>query len=370
MAEEKDWLHLFSSNIRELYIADTIDLLAAPRGFIYQFRYQEEYVQDAAAGRWSGKAVRDGGLQGVRVITYFSLQHSANFHPAAYIPLRYGEVVDAYVEGNTFIVLFKLLDYAPLRDPQKDSGRDAIVQKFSQKIRDILSPSYPDFADEEGKAQPERRSATMGTSPEILIDAVGDEGDKFERVARYMSEALGPQQARLFFRVSSIWKGNAKSPEALTKHGYLEIVAGNHYRIDVAHYQPSGSPPDGSVLHVDTPTGLDLLSPAEMPLRSRYDVMPVRLFAPFRDAETQGELTIRVQEPARGANFRIPIRIAPSATHSVAYPTFAIVGAFSALVPAIMGTSSDLTMRLGFAGASAILLGFGAWARKSKGLTN
>jgi len=368
VAEEKNWLHLFSSNIRELYVADTIDLLAAPKGFIYQFRYQEEYVQDAAASRWNGRAASDGGLQGASVITYFSLQHSANFHPAAYVPLRYGKVVDAYSEGNTFIVLFELLDYAPLRDPQKDGGHDAIVQNFSNKIREMLSPSYPDFADNEGKAQPERRSATMGTSPEGLIDAVGDEGDKFERVARYMSDALGPQQARLFFRVSSIWKGNAKSPETLTKQGYLEIVAGNHYRIDVAHYQPSGSPADGSVLHVGTPTGLDLLTPAEMPLRSRYDVMQVRLFAPFRDDELQGELTIRVKEPARGASFRVPVRIAPSATHSVAYPTFAIVGAFCALVPAIIGTSSDLTVRLGFTGAGAILLGFGAWARKSKGL--
>lgn len=370
MVDSRNWLHLFSSNIRELYIADAIDLLAAPTGSLYQFRYQREHVQDEAAGRWSGRQAEAGGLRGFRVITYYSLQHPANFHPAAYIPLRQGEVVDAYVNGQTHVVVFRLHDYAPLQDPEGNGRRDAIVQNFSKRIRTLLSPSYPDYADERGSARPERRSAAIGEPPDGLIDSSGDEGAKFERVVRYMSDALGSQQPRLFFRVASIVRGNRNMPEELSEDGYLEVVAGNQYRIDVAHYQPFGSPSDTSALHIESPRGLDLLTPPDLPLKSRYDIMQIELFSPFRDDEVQGQLSIGVKEPARGARVRIPLRIAPSITHTVAYPTFAILGGICALMPAILGANADLNIRLGLVAFSAILLGFGTWARRNKGLAS
>lgn len=365
MGGEDEWLHLFSSNIRELYIADSIDLLAAPWGFIYQFRYQEEYVQDEACIRWHG---RKGGLHGCKVVVYYSLQHAANFHPAAYVPLRYGEVVHASVEGKTHVVQFKLLGYASLADPKKDQRRDVLVQDFSKKIRDELTPSYPDYADDDGSGLDKRRSATLGPSPASLIDDSGDEGSKFERVVRYMSDALGPQQPRLFFRVASIWKRHKGKPEKLSDDGYLEITAGNHYSIEVAHYQ-TASPGTGSALQISAPKGTELLTPTELPLRSRYDVMPVRLFAPFRDDEVQGELTIRVKEPAQGASLRIPVSITPSTTHAVFSPAFAIFGAFFVVVPATLGPSAPLEPRLGFAVIGAFLVTAGALTRRSKGLS-
>jgi hypothetical protein len=365
VGSEDEWLHLFSSNIRELYIADTIDLLAAPWGFIYQFRYQEEHVQDEARIRWHS---RREGLTGCKVVVYYSLQHAANFHPAAYVPLRYGEVVHASVQGKTYVVQFKLLGYASLADPKEDQRRDKLVQDFSKKIRDQLAPSYPDYADDDGSGLDKRRSATLGPSPANLIDASGDEGAKFERVVRYMSDALGPQQPRLFFRVASIRKSNKANPEKLSNDGYLKVTAGNHYSIEVAHYQMA-SPGTGSALQISAPKGIDLLTPTELPLRSRYDVMPVQFFAPFRDDEVQGELTMRVKEPAQGASLRIPVSITPSTTHAVFSPMFAILGAFCVVVPATLGQSAPLEPKLWFAAIGAFLVTAGAWTRRSKGLS-
>jgi hypothetical protein len=40
-----DWIHLFTSTIRPLYISDALDLLASPAGSIIRFRYEQSYVE-------------------------------------------------------------------------------------------------------------------------------------------------------------------------------------------------------------------------------------------------------------------------------------------------------------------------------------
>lgn len=360
---EPQWLHLFSSSIRELYIADVVDLLAAPAGFVYQFRYGAEHVQDQARDRWHGGA---GGLHGANVIVYYSMQHAANFHPAAYLPIRIGEVVDAFVEGRTHVVRFKLGDYAPLADPT-DGRLDTFVHEFTAAVRDMLASDTPDHAVPGAGGRDLRRSAALGPTPEPLLDLDGGESARFERTVHYLSRALGPQHPRLFYRISSIWKGERGTNRiSLADDGYLDLTAGNHFTVEVAHFQPEPTAPGG--IEITAPPGVELLSGTQLAVRSRYDVMPVRVFAPFRDNEVQGELTFQVPEPAQGATVRLPVRIRPSATHAVAYPALAIIGTMSVATPAILGSDAPLEPRLLLAALGAVLVGLAAWARKSKGL--
>lgn len=358
------WLHLFTSNIRELYIADSVDLLGVPEGTVYQFRYQEGYVQEDARVRWHrGK----GGLGGTRVLVYFSVQHAANFHPAAYVPLRYGQVVDAFVEGSTYVVKFKALGYASLRQPGEQEERYQVVQGFSDQVRTQLAPAFPDWVGVNGTGRDQRRSATLSGPPAAgFLDLEGAEGARFERVVEYVSEGLGPQFPRIFFRIASIWKGSSDTSVTVSDDGYLDLVAGNHYRIEVAHFQVES--PAHAAIEVAAPPGLTLLTPDEYAIRSKYDVFPIHIFAPFRDDEIQGELAFTVKQPELGTNVRVPVRIAPSATHRVAYPALAIGGGFMALMPSILGSGTDTGCRLAIAAAGAGLVGLGVWARKSRGL--
>src|SRR5665647_989306 len=162
MSAEGQLIHLFTSNIRELYISDAIDLLAAPPGFVYKFRYERKHVQDQLFSQWHSG---DDGIVGTRVIAYHSLQHPANFHRAAYVPLRFGRVIDAAIEGSICTLKFRLEEYAPLPDPDsiEHERLDTIVQDFSEKLRDLLKPYYPDYTGETGRD--DRRSATLGPSP-------------------------------------------------------------------------------------------------------------------------------------------------------------------------------------------------------------
>jgi hypothetical protein len=71
-----DWLHLFTSTIRPLYISDALDLLATPVGSIVRFRYEQKYVAPSLRERWETKCA----LIGTRVLVHFAIQHPAEYH--------------------------------------------------------------------------------------------------------------------------------------------------------------------------------------------------------------------------------------------------------------------------------------------------
>lgn len=355
MPQPEKWLHLFTSNIRELYIADAIDLLAVPEGYLYQFRYAESHVQDDVRERW-----RSGRLKGTSVIVYFSLQHAANFHLAAYVPLRYGRVVDTFAEGGTYVVRFRVAGYSTLPKPDADHEADRYVIDFSNELRDLLKPSYPDYSSDRDA----RRSATMGPIPQSLSAPV-EQGAAFETVVEYITKAIEPQQ-RLFYRVAGVWKKDRNNLQTMSDDGYLELTAGNQYTVEVAHFQSAS--PDSAVLQIEAPDAVKLLTPSELPLRSRYDVMPIRLFIPFRDMEAQEELTFGIKEPARGGRVRIPMRIRPSRVHSVGFPVTAILGTLMAVSAATLGDHASLCQKLLLTLGGGLLVAVSALARRSRGL--
>ena len=354
MAEEQ-WLHLFTSNIRELYIADAVNLLAVPQGFVYQFRYGEEHVEDAARAKW-----RDGKLEGTDVVVYFSLQHAANLHSAAYVPLRLGKVVDSFVEGKTYIVRFEVGEYAPLPGPSDAAPVDKSVHDFSDAIRNILKPSYPDFPEDKAS----RRSASLSDSPRTLLAVADNQGEAFAGVVTYMTAALQPEP-RWLFRVSSVWQKKRSDAQAL-KNGFLRLTAGKNYTVELAHLQPSSQPP--AKIQIECMDGVQLLTPQELDLTSRYDVMPVRLFVPFRDDEIQGEIIFRVEEPAKGPTVRIPVQIQPTASHAVGSPLVAVIGGTMAVIPATLGSTGPTSLKVAIAAGGALLLGLSATSRRGKGL--
>lgn len=355
MPQQGQWLHLFTSNIRELYIADAIDLLAVPEGYLFQFRYAESHVQDGVRETW-----KDGRLQGANVIVYFSLQHAANFHPAAYVPLRYGHVVDTFVEGKTYVVRFRVAGYAALPKPDGADEADHYVLNFSDELRELLAPSYPDYPQDKSL----RRSATMGPAPKGLPTA-HNEGVAFERVVEYVAKAIEPQH-RMFYRVAHVWKNNREDFLTIADDGYLELTAGNQYTVEIAHFQLSSR--ESAVIQVKAPDAIKLLTPPELPLRSRYDVMPIRLFAPFTDVEAQGEFTLGIKAPELGGNVRIPVRIKPSKVHSIGFPVAAILGTLLAVLAATLGDHASLSQKLWLTIGGAALVALSAWVRRSRGL--
>lgn len=160
-----EWLHLFTSNVRDLYTQDALSLLAAPTGLIYRFRYEDRYVADNLREDW-----RAGAIAGKRVAVYFSVQHPLNFHAAAFVPLRMGTVTRSAAVGGVFTIEFAVSGYIPLA--QVDLNNLARpVREFTEALKEELGTAYPDFYDPDNSGAPKRRSATLAGSPLVLVDS-------------------------------------------------------------------------------------------------------------------------------------------------------------------------------------------------------
>lgn len=348
------WLHLFTSNIRELYISDAIDLLAAPEGIHYRFRYEAKYISEETRALWE----HDKGLHGHPTAVHFSLQHPAGFHPAVFIPLRQGEVVRTLVEGNTYVVYFRLARYLPLADRPLNPSEDRAqaVRRYSAGLRELLSDRNPDHA----------VHAAIGTSPEALVAPTGDAGSDFETLVRFLTPSV-PAHQRTYFRIASI---ETKSGERVEpdQNGTVPFVAGTECVLNIAHYhhEPLAEP---AKITLVAPDALTVVGDQDIVVRSRYDIIPIRLFPPFRENTVSDELAIKTVEPTLGPTVRLPVVIRPATSATLFGPALGFGAASAIAVPPILASGQNLALRISFAVLGAVAVGLGLWWRRSRGLS-
>lgn len=359
------WLHLFTSNIRELYTRDSLDLLAAPDGYIFRFRYQKQHVEAGTELLW-----RTGGLLGRSVAVYFSFQHSANFHPAAYLPLRKGIIERVEVSGSTYIVDFKLGAYLTLEDEPEEKSpapRANAVRQFSDQLRSLLVEAYPDqtTTETDGSLSEKRRSATLGESPMHIIKDQGSDGERFERIVRFMAPMIADRRP-LFFRVSGMARTDNLKRQSL-RNGVWELKAGVGYTLDISHYQVE-SPPEGTYLSVHLPESLPPLGDCDLPLRSRYEMFSMRLFPPSRDAEAQGEIKITTVDTRFGPTLHLPVRILPQVSQQLVVPAVTAAGVFIVGLPALLGEGVGMAIKVSATAIGSMLVFGGLWLRRRNGL--
>jgi hypothetical protein len=87
-------------------------------------------------------------------------------------------------------------------------------------------------------------------------------------------------------------------------------------------------------------------------LSSRYDVIPVEIFAEFRDDKIEGQLEIAVAPPQLGPTVHIPIVIKPSTSTSVVAPGAAAIAGVGTAIGSILTTSGSLKIALVTAGTA------------------
>lgn len=180
-----------------------------------------------------------------------------------------------------------------------------------------------------------------------------------------MSSALS--SPRTLFRVARIVE-SGHTQKTLSEDGCLELTAGKHYTLEIAHYQPLPSGASDVALVVSTANGVDLLTSQEVPLKSRYDVVPIPFFAPARDSEIQGELTITTRPPNLGAAVRLPTSVKPPTSQVLMNPMVAVVGAVLAVAPATMGDGVAAGLKFAIAGIGAVLATNMLWWRRRRAL--
>jgi len=343
-------LHLFTSTIRPLYISDALDILASPMGSITRFRYEETYVEETLRTRWATK----DSLIDARALVHFAIQHPAEYHLPSYIPVREAKVVGNFAEGKTYVVNFET---GPIR--LAATTRQVVDNAVSSS--DIGGPvvTYSDALraalDIENRPRP---SALIGEPQEELLeparegnnDLEASQAADFERAVKVFAQALY-FSPRIFYRVARFNTQDRRSTLQLQK-GRLILTAGQRYEVAISHYQAQ-PPPDGTQLMVSVPDGLTLIGDTNLPLASRYDVIPLEIYTEFRDDKTEGQLEIAVVPPALGPSVHVPIVIKPSKSASVVAPSATVVAGVGTAVAAVLATSQSVKICL-VAGGTAL----------------
>lgn len=290
MTDGTQLLYLFSSNIRPLYEQDILDLIAAPDDYVYQFRYEDKWINQAARDAW-------GDLKGTTVLVHFSLQQPARYHDPALIPVRLGSVVETQIVGNVYVVRFKLGAYCTLAEP---NGSDLAgpVKKYWMDLgnHDIDRPY--DFV----------ASIDKDVRDETGLEAASDEKSTaaiFQRITKYLHKTQSFASAR-FVRFAELRELSGDAVAYDVTDRVFKLTPGHTYEVDFFHSQP-GDITGRDSFHVSADkTVVGFTGRSGFDVASRYDVTTVSFHA---RTESDTLVVVSPEEGVRGPIIRLPLRI-------------------------------------------------------------
>lgn len=302
-------LYLFSSNIRPLYEQDILDVLAAPTGAIYQFRYEKRWIGPDHGAKWLTLPA------GTPVLVNFSMQQQARYHAPVFFPIRRGTVKRTFAEGDALFVEFILGGLVCLPEPKRDDqGRLLLADEVA---------TYRNYLAEKSVPQPYGFSAGLGQN--IFSDAnspLDDSVDQitvFDRLTRYLQPTDSFRDARFyrFLRLAPRGKRDSIIPDT---DGVFHLVGGTTYSLELFHHQPIDvTREDAFVISVDDAI-IRVIGRPGFEIGSRYD----RIAIPFHAVQSdryEARETVLVIDPAenvRGPQLRLQLRVDPPAGKLVA----------------------------------------------------
>jgi hypothetical protein len=308
-------LYAFSSNIRPLYAQDILNVLAAPTGTSYTFRYEKQYIGESLASVW------DIRLKDRKVLIHFSLQQAARYHEPVFFPVRAANVIQAQRLGDDIFLLEFVLDRIiglPEPDASKDDYRFAAqAHAYTQYLRKHVGDAALPY----GVAVSEGPDVTLDAR--APLDASSDEIQLFGRNARYLSLADAFKES-WFVHVLGLATGDDQPLKdvrlgRLSREDHLfSLVAGTTYKLHVLQRQPREVTAEASFSIDADEHVLRVIGRKGFTIGSRYD----RILIPVHALEPSGSesRTILVLRPdgVGGPTVNIPVRVTPSPTDAQA----------------------------------------------------
>ncbi len=265
MSTSRRCLYLFSSNQSPLYAQDILNVLGAPEGHPYRFRYDAKYVTQDLQQAWAA-------LQDTPVLVVFSLQQKARFQAPAFIPIRSGYVLRTHREGESYFVEFRITRYVGLCDDGPPEASSTAVARFTQRLGEITEVPY---------------AASVSIGPPLEgtdIESEGESSVLFARTGSLLALTDTFSDAR-FIRILGIREAKTDSgPDTSYLKTYparplYRLKARSTYDLVLFHAQPAALPiPAPFQLFADG-SNVRLLGSGSgrFALESRYDEMSFRL---------------------------------------------------------------------------------------------
>lgn len=311
-------LHLFSSDFRALYLQDCLEVLALPVGAVHRFRYDRKWVWlNGHDAKSPGLSAQWMALQKEKtpVLVYFLAAKSRRYGGDVHIPLRWGHVVKAFVQGDYLFVDFAVgsyadpltfkahagdMDLAPAKfrtpDPKDRFSKDraAWATAITVSSRSLLEQRFPAGSRTVVPANG-AFSAVLAAAP-FAAGRATDQSAAFERIVSLIDDLVGPKKVKktvegsvlAFFRVLEV-KEVAGKARSYAK-SYYTLRAPKRYQLDVLHLNPAGYGRDS--LSFELPDALSPIGATTVPATGRYDVVSFQFSVKPKENDTHGEIVI------------------------------------------------------------------------------
>jgi hypothetical protein len=328
MNAPKQVIHLFSSNMRQLYIQNCANLLALPKGAKLRFRYSEDHLNIPSL--WTSK------LRDVDVFTYFVAADQKTPSTVLIVPLRVCRLVETTRKDKFCFLDFEIGDYLDISDvadflelndiDMADKGyEETSVADFTAKLQEKLN-NIPhkrkvggiwklqgDFAiirnDESGlpthtnQITEERKFIRTA---EFLLDITGQKG-KFS--PKYKIQDL--------YQISEVTEIGKDFNKSVTYDKGFIFESNNRYAIDIL--QVKSNTPSAPSLKFEIPEMLNATTPQEVYFASNYDSVRFEFVANPRDDKSHSYISFigrfdPVRDVADGLIFpriTLPITVIP-----------------------------------------------------------
>jgi hypothetical protein len=284
-------LYLVSSSASREYIADCVEALALPRGAVMHFRYMQKYVDESLFPLGNESAKLSDRFRDLPVVVVYlhQTQRGGEWKPEGHhLPLRYGVLLNAFVDGEVVHFYFKVSDYVKavvdnktseelldakvtFKTTKKDkgSGQRKEVATYAQLGED-LALSAPEDQDSSAfqqfvlsTRQNEWRTRSLGSTPlDVTYDVV------FYRIAGIYEERSGNL---------TVVEPKTKAIQGTRSFEY-EFRSGSTYHLKLMTQLPFRSPAqlpgqgaaiirltfDSSILVPVGPTSLRISSPYDL----------------------------------------------------------------------------------------------------------
>jgi hypothetical protein len=339
---EQNRLLLLSSDTRPRYAEDILTALALPAGATIQFRYEDDYVAQALQISIAENKP-DRPVVGTQAILGF-VSNADPLKPFV-VPVRFATVVEVVHLARVYTFRLRIGSYVDLG---QYAGTLDDIENFSREfLRRVAATN--------GKYCP-----ALTAFPDLHVRESSDAPEHWQDTARRLLLHKTFQDS-YFLRIDTPVAQNGRSLQ-FNADGRLEVLDQQSVRILTHFYAEKYEPLVKPALACRTDgTFLRVSSDDEHEIAHRYDSIEFWLHPAALNFDTLSRVTISLDSkntqggllPARA---KFPVLVRRSTSKLIARVLAAAFGALLVALPAILGPSSPLQLRIFSALVGAILL--------------
>lgn len=353
MIESKQIITLFSSESTIRYIKDVFSVLALPRGSVFQFRYDTQYIDPRLLAMFSqGHPVKN-----IRALIVFRSASDARKEDCFFIPVRWASVEAICQISNGYTVDFSLEGYPNFTQDYKDSC--STFAGINQKAQ-----SY--FLSGTGE---KNKFAAWG---DTLSCVQFDNSDTKERDSELWFQIVSSiakipkYQSYLFIKCSSLYTEQYETDsivksycEMLSKH--TALVEESCVYVDIEYY--SAEYEKDVIREIDIYIDENILRKSKglhHIIESRYGTMKIG----FQSKKTANHTVTEIVMCSKSSNdaevstdITYPIIVIKNRKNKIIKAVIMAIGALLVALPGILGAAVATWINVMLAGAGVIVLG-------------